>query len=249
VSISRTWAVRAPGPIVRSHGFELSPAGARIAYVAGKSCGSTRGAIFLEAIDRRVHAFGHPVKACGDCSYPAFPDGYHLSWIDTRRNLRIARVADIEKHGAQAASVVIRLGVSAAAWSHDGRIVAIDDGSKATVVLFARDRAAGYDRPRPAFTTTRLPFVHASPTGPIAPDGVHMLVTRLVGRDRTHPLLAVRNLHSGVVKTLKRTFALSDPSNGGRVLPNDFVMADWQGTSHLRAEDWAGFPSGAKEPR
>ena len=153
---------------------------------------------------------------------PAFPDGLHLSWIDAKHDLRIATIADIDERGTNAHSVIIRHGVRAAAWSHDGKIVAVDDGSSRTIVLYSRAGAKGFARQHPAFTSTHLPFAHTDVTGPIAPDSVHMLVTRYVGKRHDRPVLAIRNLHSGQVKTLQDTFRLRD-SGTAKELAIDFT--------------------------
>ena len=147
--------IRVAGRIVGAHGvgangtdgaFELTPLGRRIAFVVARSCSSQGGAIRIRKLDANI-ARGRDVRACESaCSYPAFPDGLHLSWIDAEHDLRIATVAALEERGTKAQSAVIRHGVRAATWSHDGKIVAIDDGTSRTIVLYSRTGAAGFAR-------------------------------------------------------------------------------------------------------
>ncbi len=65
-----------------------------------------------------------------------------------------------------------------------------------------------------------------------------MLVTRYVGPRHDRPVLAVRNLHSGIVKTLQDTFHLRDASTG-KDSAIDFSTSRAR-KAVLHPGDWAG---------
>jgi hypothetical protein len=207
----------------------------------GRNCRSHGGTVAIQDVDSNSSDSGREFRACaGTCSYPAFPDAQHLAWIDSHRNLRIASVYDVEEHGAAAHSAIIKTDVRAATWSHDGKIVAVDDGSSKTLLLYSRNGAAGFARAKPSFSTTRLRFAHTDITGPIAPDSAHMLVTLYLGKHHDRPVLAVRNLHSGVVKALQTTFRLADATTHRDVALDFSTPRAFNALMH--PEDWAGFP-------
>lgn len=77
-----------------------------------------------------------------------------------------------------------------------------------------------------------------------------MLVTLYLGEHHDRPVLAVRNLHGGVVKTLQTTFRLAEATSH-----KDFVL-DFSTPRAFNAlmhpEDWAGFAFSCprqREPR